>query len=146
VILLSLLLTLACGGQPAATTSTGSSTGSSTAPASTTASSAARSPADIDVSQLKEKVDAGGTFVLDVRTPGEFSQGHVPGAVNIPLQELNQRMGEVPVPKDQPFEVICAVGGRSAVATQELRKAGWSQAINVKGGTAAWVSAGYPTE
>lgn len=106
----------------------------------------AAAPRDIDVATLKGKVDAGGTFVLDVRTPGEFAQGHVPGAVNIDIQTLQARLGELETHKGKEIAVICAVGSRSDAATAFLRDQGFAGASNVLGGTSAWARAGYPLE
>jgi rhodanese-related sulfurtransferase len=87
---------------------------------------------------------AGGAPLIDVRTPGEFASGHVPGAKNIPLDELPARMGELGDPAAEVF-VICEVGGRSAQAASSLAAAG-RRAVNVKGGTRAWKAAGLPVE
>ncbi|RME24142.1 MAG: rhodanese-like domain-containing protein [Deltaproteobacteria bacterium] len=100
----------------------------------------------MDVATLKARIDARGAFVVDVRTPGEFAQGHVPGAVNIPLQELKARIGELEPHRSEDFAVICAVGGRSAAAVDYLRSQGFDKVVNVVGGTKAWVQAGYPVE
>lgn len=140
LLLLPLLLPLlgACGGAPSEPTATRSEAAPSSA--------SATAPRDIDVATLKGKVDAGGTFVLDVRTPGEFAQGHVPGAVNITMQELPSRLGELEAHRDGEIAVICAVGGRSDSATSFLREKGFAGASNVLGGTQAWARAGYPLE
>jgi rhodanese-related sulfurtransferase len=81
--------------------------------------------------------------VLDVRTPAEFAEGHVPGAVLIPLQELEARIKEVP---DGAINVICRSGNRSKTASDILLKNGRTDVRNVLGGTLAWASAGYPLE
>ena len=147
MIVVSFLLALACGAASNVAPTATPDMAPPAAPSAPAATAAVPSvAADIDVAELKNRVDAGNTFVLDVRTPGEFSQEHVPGAVNIPLQELGARTNEIPVAKDQVFEVICASGARSAAATRMLHEAGWAQATNVEGGTAAWVRAGYPTQ
>ena len=65
-----------------------------------------------------------GARLVDVRTQGEFSQGHLDGAVNIPVQELRSRLAEVG-PKDVPVVVYCASGARSASARSILQKAGF---------------------
>ena len=67
-----------------------------------------------------EWVDAGATL-LDVRTPAEFAEGHVRGALNISVQSLGGRLGEVP---GERVVVYCRSGGRSAAATRMLRAAG----------------------
>lgn len=61
---------------------------------------------------------ARGALLLDVRTPGEFSEGHVEGALNIPVQDLGNRIGEIA--KGREVVVYCRSGGRSAVAAQML--------------------------
>ena len=65
-----------------------------------------------------------GAAVLDVRTKPEFDGGHVPGAVNLPLDKLNPDALEG-FDKTQPVFVICASGGRSARASDQLAASGW---------------------
>lgn len=79
-------------------------------------------------------------YLLDVREQDEWTAGHAPQAVHMPLHELRQRAGEVP--SDRQVYVVCRSGGRSAQATQALNEAGW-QAVNVSGGMQAWTVAGY---
>ena len=134
-ILLVALLLPACGGTPTAS-----------APVSTPAAAPATSVRNISVDVLKQSKDAGKVPVLvDVRTPEEFASGHVAGAVNIPIDTLSSRMSELEPYKGGDVYVICQVGGRSAAASSSLAKAGY-QPLNVQGGTAAWKTAGYPTE
>lgn len=66
---------------------------------------------------------ADGATLLDVRTPGEFRQGHVEGAVNVPIDELEGRLAEVPT--DHPVVVYCLSGGRSASAARLLGERGY---------------------
>ncbi len=84
---------------------------------------------------------ADGAVVLDVRNPDEYEDGHVPGAVLIPLGELNDRQGEIP--DGDPVYVICAVGGRSLQATKAMVGAGY-RAVSVAGGTKGWIEQGRP--
>jgi NADPH-dependent 2,4-dienoyl-CoA reductase/sulfur reductase-like enzyme/rhodanese-related sulfurtransferase len=70
-------------------------------------------------------------FLLDVRTPAEFSAGNIPGAVNIPVDELRSRLGELP--RDREIAIYCQVGQRGYLATRILRQAGFS-AVNLGGG------------
>lgn len=87
-----------------------------------------------------------GALLIDVRTPGEFAQGHAPGARLIPLDQLQQRLGELKGAKDQPIALICHSGNRSTVAQAILEKAGFSQTFNVAGGMVAWARAGLPVQ
>jgi rhodanese-related sulfurtransferase len=70
-------------------------------------------------------------FLLDVRTPQEFASGHIPEAVNIPVDDLRSRLGELP--RDQKIAAYCQVGQRGYLATRILLQAGFS-AVNVGGG------------
>jgi rhodanese-related sulfurtransferase len=72
-----------------------------------------------------------GPFVLDVRTPQEYAAGHIPGAVNVPVDELRSRLGELP--RDREIAVYCQVGQRGYLATRILRQSGFA-AANVGGG------------
>jgi rhodanese-related sulfurtransferase/rubrerythrin len=74
--------------------------------------------------------------ILDVRQPGEYAQGHIPGARLIPLPQLSDRMNEIP--KDSTTLVYCAVGGRSRLAAQMLSGKGFSEILNLTGGFKAW--------
>lgn len=84
---------------------------------------------------------AQGATVLDVRNPDEYQDGHVAGAVLIPLGELAARQAEIPTA--DPLYVICASGGRSLQAARALAGAGY-RALSVAGGTKGWVAAGRP--
>lgn len=82
---------------------------------------------------------AAGTPVIDVREPDEYAEGHVPGAPLIPLGTLEDRVGEVP--SEGEVLVICKLGGRSNKAAEFLRSQG-VDAVNIAGGTMAWIEAG----
>jgi len=100
----------------------------------------------INVTQLNERLLRGALQVLDVRRPGEYSSGHVPGALTSPLSGIEGRIRDLPVTKDAETAVICAGGYRSSAAASLLQKHGFTRLINVMGGTSAWVNAGYPVE
>jgi len=84
--------------------------------------------------------------LLDVRSLEEFNgpDGRVPGSLLIPLPELEQRLHEIPT--DQPVVVLCHSGSRSALATQQLQKAGFIQVANLRGGLSRWSDEGYPLD
>lgn len=88
------------------------------------------------------RAHAEGATVLDVRNPDEYGEGHVAGAILIPLDELGERRAEIP--DGDPLYVICAVGGRSLRAAEALVAAGYP-AVSVSGGTFGWIAAGRPT-
>lgn len=134
-MMLALALLLAC--DPA----TSAATPTTAAPPASPPAEAARGR-DLDVAALKSS----GLPVIDVRTPEEYAQGHVPGARNVPLDQLSARLSELEALKGQEFAVICASGRRSLEATSTLHAAGFSGARNVLGGTRGWQAAGYPLE
>jgi rhodanese-related sulfurtransferase len=96
---------------------------------------------EIDVADLA-RVRAGGAVIIDVREPDEYTAAHVPGATLVPLATVPDRLDEVPT--EGPVYVICAKGARSLRAAEFYRAQG-IDAINVAGGTTAWVEAGQPT-
>lgn len=76
------------------------------------------------------QVVAQGAMLLDVRTPEEFAAGHVLGAVNIPVDELERRLGELG-PTDSPLVLYCHSGRRSARATRLLNGRGYNDVIDI---------------
>ena len=78
--------------------------------------------------------------VLDVREPVEWAHGHIEGSQHIPMNELPDRLGEVP---DGQVLVVCKVGGRSAQVTGWLVQQG-RDAVNLDGGLLDWAAAGRP--
>jgi len=89
----------------------------------------------ITSSEAHTKVKEGARLV-DVRTPREFAQGHVEGAINIPLQALQERLDEL-TPKDQTIILYCRSGNRSAQAAELLRGAGFND-VHDRGPMSAW--------
>jgi rhodanese-related sulfurtransferase len=82
---------------------------------------------------------AGGARVVDVRTPQEFASGHVPGAINIPYEEIGKRASEIG-PPSTPVVIYCRTGRRSAIAVEALQKAGFSRLYDLQSVT-AWPGA-----
>ena len=82
-------------------------------------------------------------FLLDVRTPEEYKQGHVGGAELIPLDKLAAKKGLIP--KDRDVICICESGSRSRVATRQLSSLGY-KVSNMRGGMSRWVRAGLPVK
>jgi peroxiredoxin family protein/rhodanese-related sulfurtransferase/TusA-related sulfurtransferase len=91
-----------------------------------------------------EKADKAELFLLDVRTPAEFSTGAIPGAMNIPLAELRERIAEVP--RDRKILLYCKVGHLAYNAARVLEAAGITDYVNLSGGYETWHIATGPQE
>lgn len=87
---------------------------------------------------LRKELDAGACALIDVREPGEFAQGHVPGSRNMPLSRFNVNM----LPRDRKVVLICRSGARSGSALRAARAAGLSEVTHFSGGIALWHSLG----
>ncbi|MDQ2648086.1 MAG: rhodanese-like domain-containing protein [Actinomycetota bacterium] len=97
---------------------------------------------EIDIATLASLREQG-VALIDVREDDEYQDARVPGAQHIPLGQVPDRIAEVPT--EGTVYVICARGGRSAKAVEHYRAAG-IDAVNVAGGTLAWIDAGHPTD
>ncbi|MGE5155444.1 MAG: VTT domain-containing protein [Bdellovibrio bacteriovorus] len=107
----------------------------------------------MSIQDLKGRLDAGeGILVLDVRTAADFvgEQGHIQGALNLPLEELPARLAdpESPLAADleRPIALICRTDRRSARAAALLARRGFAQVRVVQGGMTAWLAQGWPVE
>ncbi|WP_430787022.1 sulfurtransferase TusA family protein [Virgibacillus flavescens] len=90
-----------------------------------------------DLKELRNKIEKEESIsILDVREPAEFVFGHIPGAVNIPLGELEERFEEID--KDKEIHVICRTGNRSDLAAQKLTEQGYKSVKNVVPGMSKW--------
>lgn len=80
--------------------------------------------------------------VVDVRSPSEFASGHVPGTVNIPLEQLGSRVQDID--DREPLYLICQSGQRARLAAERV-SGSLSECFVVEGGTSAWCAAGFPS-
>ncbi|MER7053546.1 MULTISPECIES: rhodanese-like domain-containing protein [unclassified Streptomyces] len=84
--------------------------------------------------------------VVDVRSPGEYAGGHLPGAHNVPLERLDEAAGALTTAAARgPLLLVCASGARSAKGCARLAAHG-VEAATLEGGTGAWAAAGHPVE
>jgi len=98
----------------------------------------------IDIESYREHFHPDDHILVDVRELQEWIIGHIPGAVHIPLDELPDRLREVPT--DKPVVVVCATGVRSLYGAQFLLQAGYTQVYNLTNGTIGWFRKGLPLE
>ena len=91
---------------------------------------------NITTAELKNEMKNKNKQFVDVRTQGEYKGYHIPGFKNIPLHQLSQKAGELS--KEKEVVVICQSGMRSQKASKTLKKLGFANVTNVKGGVSAW--------
>jgi rhodanese-related sulfurtransferase len=92
---------------------------------------------------ITDFADVNSSYVVDVREIEEYTEGHIPGAVNVPLSELTEKFSSIV--KNEKIYVVCQLGGRSARACEflsNLPEFDGSHFVNVVGGTAAWIIEG----
>jgi len=96
------------------------------------------------VDDLHKKIKEKNLFLLDVRKKEEFDEGHIPGAVNIYVGELEKRLAEVP--SDRPVVCACSTGKRSGLGVSILARENFKSVYNLIGGMTAWNKKGYPVK
>lgn len=99
-------------------------------------------PNEVSVAEAADLRDQG-AFILDVRTPEEWADFHIPGSTLIPIDELESRVNEVP--RDQQVVVVCRSGNRSATGRDILKDANFDQVTSMAGGLNAWRTDGLDT-
>jgi len=100
--------------------------------------------AEMPPTEAETRVSMPGAQFVDVRTPAEYAGGHAARAVNIPLDTLPSSLDRLK--KDQPVYVICQTGRRSKMAAALLSDSGFTDVVDIPGGTTAWSEAGLPME
>lgn len=125
-------------------------TGCSTSQASSTQENAGQGSTSqgtigqVGVAEFDQVVQTNGTRVIDVRTPAEYSAGHLPGAVNIDVESSSFGAEIAGLDKTATYAVYCRSGNRSKVASQQLANDGFTHIYDLAGGINAWIGAGQP--
>lgn len=101
-----------------------------------------KTAATLGPSEVKARLDGGEIHLVDVREPDEWANGHIPGAVLVPLSRFEAEIGKVP--GDRPVVLHCRSGARSARALALCRSLGLAHDQHMEGGIEAWRAAGYP--
>lgn len=102
-------------------------------------------PKNVTPDEVEKLMRDGKVIVLDVRTPEEFGDGHVPGAVNLNVHDVEFAAKVAALEKGKPVVVHCAAGNRSARALPVLREQKFPAVYHMNGGYKAWLEAGKPT-
>ncbi len=100
----------------------------------------------LSAAQAVQLINREKAVVIDVCEPQEFAAGHVNGARNVPLAQLQERLPQVVKNKAVPVILTCAKGARSARAVAVARGLGYDKAQSLSGGLAAWRAASLPVE
>ena len=99
----------------------------------------------ISAAELQARRDSrAAPVVIDVRTAEEYASGHIPGAVNVPFDQVAQRIAEIDAPHG--VALYCMVGPRARKGESALLAAGYEKVLHLEGGLAAWLAAGLPVE
>jgi rhodanese-related sulfurtransferase len=91
-----------------------------------------------------ELIKNGECYVIDVRTEEEYLSHRIPGAYLLPVQEIQQRHGEIPKNPKRKLLFVCEHGIRSVHTCMALSKAGWNNIVNMSGGMAEWLDCKLP--
>lgn len=100
----------------------------------------------LDPQAMVQLMNRDKAVIIDVCEPDEFARGHVIGAKNLPLGQLEDKLAQMVKNKSSQVIMVCQVGARSARAAATARKLGYDNAQSLSGGLRAWVAASMPTE
>jgi rhodanese-related sulfurtransferase len=106
--------------------------------------SSGSSAIDQSVSEFSSKVTEAGVITLDVRTPGEFNEGHIEGALLVDFESGNFENEIAALDKTKTYAVYCRSGSRSGQAVKIMSDAGFTNIYNLNGGVIDWANAGLP--
>lgn len=98
---------------------------------------------DISQADLMQRIKSNHAgLILDVRSPQEYAEGHVPGAINIPHNQIGSRLAEIGSQKDKDIILYCEIGGRASAAANTLQAAGFNKLLHLDGDMKGWRSNG----
>lgn len=95
---------------------------------------------------LMERVKNNEWLLIDVRSPEEFNEGHIPGAINMPHKEINNYLDELEDYKDKPIIIYCRSGRRAKMAMKELADHDFSEVMHLEGDMLGWNAANMPID
>jgi rhodanese-related sulfurtransferase len=103
-----------------------------------------RAGATLTPQAATNRINRDNAVVVDIRDDDEFRKGHIAGSINIPVQKLNDRAGELEQYKDRPLILVCQNGARTGAAGRQLRGKGFDDIHRISGGLQAWRNDGLP--
>lgn len=102
------------------------------------------SSTDLNAAEFQAKTQESGVITLDVRTPGEFMEGHLVNAINIDVENPSFATEIAKLDKTATYAVYCRSGRRSANAIATMKDAGFTSTFNLNAGVQEWAQAGFP--
>ncbi len=99
----------------------------------------------ITVEEMDQLLEMEKVQLVDVRTPGEYKESHIPGAINIDFRDENFENLILAIDKSKPVAVYCGRGGRSAKCSAYMKKAGFTKVYDLDGGITEWMFKGKET-
>ena len=109
-----------------------------------TGCSSGGSATNLEASEFANKIAEPGVVILDVRTAGEFAEGHIQNAINIDVESGQFDSGIAELDKAKTYAVYCRSGRRSGIAVGKMSDAGFTSLFNLNAGISDWQSQGYP--
>lgn len=85
-------------------------------------------------------------LVVDIREQKEYAEGHIAGALNVPMSTFEKRASELEKHKDKPVIIVCKMGSTAGSVAKSLKKRGFAQVVRMAGGMMEWNSSGLPTK
>jgi len=98
----------------------------------------------VDMAGATELINHKDALVVDVRPAADFAQGHIINALNLPMNGFKKQIRTLHKHKERPILITCRSGSQSAIACQQLRKEGFENVYNLRGGVLAWQNANLP--
>ena len=99
---------------------------------------------NLDATEFSQKVSESDVITLDVRTPGEYMAGHIPGAINIDVEGMQFETEIAKLDKTQTYAVYCQSGRRSGIAVETMNQAGFNNLFNLANGIQEWQAQNLP--
>ena len=106
--------------------------------------SSAATATNLGASEFSQKVKESNVITLDVRTPGEYMAGHIPGAINIDVEGMQFKTEIAKLDKTQAYAVYCQSGRRSGIAVETMKQDGFNSLFNLANGIQDWKAQNFP--
>lgn len=100
----------------------------------------------VNTTEATRMMNHDNALVLDIREPKDFAQGHIAGAVNLPVSVLNTKLSEIDKHKSHPVIVVCKMGTAAGAIAKTLKKRGFENVVRLSGGMSEWTGAALPVK